>query len=71
MIVAVWPFTAALPAVAEPLMVTPAAASLLLMMLLPSTGLIAIVGTVSSTVIAWLAVTAALPAASVTLALML
>jgi hypothetical protein len=38
-------------------MVTPAAASVLLMMLSPATGLvIAIVGAVSSTAIAWLAV---------------
>ena len=54
-----------------PLMVTPAAASALLMMLSPATGLvIAIVGAVSSTVMAWVAVVAALPAASDTLALM-
>ena len=71
-IVAVWPFTPALPAVAVPLMATPAAASLLLMMLSPATGLvIAMVGAVSSTVIAWLAVVAALPALSDTFALML
>ena len=73
-IVAVWPLTAAppLPAAAVPLTVTPAAASLLLMMLSPATGLvIAIVGAVSSTVIVWLAVVAALPAASDTFALML
>src|SRR5437762_11233001 len=46
-IVAVWPFTAAppLPAVAVPEMVTPAAASALLMMLSPAIGVvIAIVG---------------------------
>ena len=70
--VAVWPLTAALPAVAVPLMVTPAAASLLLMMLSPATGVvIAIEGAVSSTAMAWVAVGAALPAASETLALML
>ena len=66
-IVAVWPLTAAppLPAAAVPLMVTPAAASVLLMMLSPATGaVIANVGTVSSIVIAWLAVVAALPAVS-------
>src|SRR5947209_20001369 len=70
--VAVWPFTPALPAVAVPEIVTPAAASALLMMLSPATGVvIAIVGAVSSTVIAWLAVGAALPATSETLASML
>ena len=73
-IVAVWPLTATppLPAAAVPLMVTPAAASALLMMLSPATGLvIAIVGDVSSTVIACVAVVAALPAASERFALML
>ena len=70
--VAVWPLTAALPAVAVPAMVTPAAASLLLTTLSPATGVvIAMEGAVSSTVMAWVAVGAALPAASVTLALML
>ena len=39
-IVAVWPLTAALPATAVPLMMTPAAASLLLMTLSPATGLV-------------------------------
>src|SRR5207237_10068463 len=54
---AVWPFTAALPAVAMPEMVTPTAASLLLMMLSPAIGVvIAIVGAVSATVIACVAV---------------
>ena len=73
-IVAVWPLTAAppVPAAAVPLTVTPAAASVLLMMLSPATGLvIAIVGAVSSTVIAWLAVIAELPTISETFALML
>ena len=71
MIVAVWPFTAA-PAAAVPEMVTPAAASLRLMMLSPAIGVvIATVGAVSSTKIAWLAGAAALPAASDRLAKML
>src|SRR5438270_200528 len=72
-IVAVWPFTAAppLPALAVPEMVTPTAASLLLMMLSPAIGVvIAIVGAVSATVITCVALVAALPAASDTCALM-
>ena len=72
--VAVWPLTTAppVPATAVPLMVTPAAASTLLMMLSPATGaVIVIVGAVSSTVIACVAVVAALPALSETFALML
>src|ERR1700756_2191658 len=49
-IVAVWPLTAAppVPAVAVPLMVTPAAASVLLMMLSPATGVVIV--TVGATV---------------------
>ena len=73
-IVAVWPLIAAppAPAVAVPLMATPAAASVLLMMLSAAIGfVIAIAGALSSTVIAWLAVVAALPAASDTFALTL
>src|SRR5207244_2654634 len=66
-IVAVWPFTAALPAVAVPEMVTPAAASALLMILSPAIGVvIATVGNVSATVTLWVASADGLPLASVT-----
>jgi hypothetical protein len=64
--VAIWP-SSTLPVV--PLMANPAAASLALMMLSPSIGAaIVMVGAVSSTVSAWVAGTAGLPAASDTFA---
>src|SRR5437764_14164832 len=66
-IVAVWPFTAALPAVAVPEMVTPVAASLRLRILSPAIGVvIATVGKVSATVTLWVASADELPLASVT-----
>ena len=73
-IVAVWPFTAAppLPAVAVPLMVTPAAASALLMILSPATGVvIAIVGTAVFSANTTGVLAPVLPAASVSSATML
>src|SRR5438045_2704246 len=67
LIVAVWPFTAALPAVAVPVRVTPAAASLRLRILSPAIGVvIATVGKVSATVTLWVAIADGLPLASVT-----
>src|SRR5579883_190544 len=69
--VAVWPLTTALPAVAVPEIVTPAAASALLMMLLPSIGVIAMVGAVVARVKVTGALTPVLPAASVSWATML
>src|SRR5438270_729662 len=71
-IVAVWPFTAALPAVAVPEMVTPAAASLLLMMLSPAIGVvIAMVGAVVARVKITGVLLPVLPATSVSWATML
>ena len=72
--VAVCPLTAAppVPAEAVPLMVTPAAASVLLMMLSPATGdVIAIVGTAVASVKTTGALEPTLPAASVSWATML
>src|SRR5438105_4858010 len=71
-IVAVWPLTAALPAAAVPEMVTPAAASALLMTMSPAIGaVIAIVGAVVARVKVTGVLLPMLPAASVSLAMML
>src|SRR5947209_19163572 len=70
--VAVWPFTPALPAVAVPEIVTPAAASALLMILSPATGdVIAIVGAAVARVKFTAVLLPVLPAASVSWATML
>src|SRR5579883_2957783 len=70
--VAVWPLTAALPAVAVPEIVTPAAASVLLMMLSPATGVvIAMIGAVVASVKFTGVLAPVLPAASVSWATML
>src|SRR5215475_1662731 len=70
--VAVWPLTAALPAVAVPLMVMLAAASLLLMTLSAATGVvIAIEGAVVASVKVTAVLLPRLPAASVSWATML
>src|SRR5271154_6142040 len=67
--VAIWPLTAALPAIAVPLTVTPAAASLLLIILSPATGVVIVtVGPVSATVTLWVAIADLLPLTSVTCA---
>src|SRR5947209_2161346 len=70
--VAVWPFTPALPAVAVPEIVTPAAASALLTILSPATGdVIAIVGAAVARVKFTAVLLPVLPAASVSWATML